>query len=385
MSYQDIIYLDHCSTTPMGDDAATALRKNGVTIFGNPSASHHTAGAMASELLEASRAQAAEILGAPYDGLIFTSCATEANNLVLQGFVLKNRRARPRLVVSAIEHKSVYETAQFCATHLDATTDVIGVNKNGSLKMDQLREVLARDQDRPTLVAIMHMNNEIPVLNPIEEIAELCEKYGYFLHVDAVQSYVRRAINLRTINANSIVVSPHKFYGPKAFGILALRDGAKDAGLVATLHGGTQEFGFRAGTPNAVMASAAAASMVAHEKNRDTLNQYAQNCQDQFIDELNQQGVKWHLTVPTSKDCPGILSLWFENHAATDIMAALPDVCINRGSSCIGAGGDKHSHVYSALGYEVEVAANILRVSFGFRVTPELCRVAARKIAGVIR
>ncbi len=381
MSYEEIIYLDHCSTTPMDQSVATAMQKIGATVFGNPSAAHHQAGMMASEILEAARQAAAQILGAPYDGVIFTSGATEANNMVLQGFVLKNRHHRPRILVGATEHKSVFETADFCRAYFGAQVEIIPVQKDGCIDMAQLRDLCAQDTDRPTLVAVMHMNNEIPAVNPIRDVAMLCEKYGYFLHVDAVQSYVRQPIDLRTLGANSLVISPHKFYGPKGCGILALRDGAKDCGLTPLVHGGTQEFGMRAGTPNPILIHGASAALQLHETRRPDLMRHMQDCQDAFLDELRAHCSSWHLTVPLSKACAGIVSLWFDDISANDILAALPHICINRGSSCVGSGGEKHSHVYATLGYPTEVAANILRVSFGFRVDAKQCREAAQRIA----
>ncbi len=384
MSASDFIYLDHCGTTPLADCVNKVMQQYEANNFGNPSAFHHHSGERAATSLAAARQQISEILQAPFDGIVFTSGATEANNCILQGFAIKHQHRRARLIIGATEHRSIFETAHFCQKHLGAETVIAPVNARGIIDLQQFQEICARDSHRPTLVAIMHINNEIPTLAPLSEIAIICEKFDYHLHCDTVQSYVRQPLSLLDLRVHSLVISPHKFYGPKGIGILALRDGAKDAGITSLIHGGEQEFGLRAGTPNVALAVGAAAAMQYHEQRRQQLVQHMHACQQTFIDTLATENINWNYTVPTNTQCAGILSLWFPGVNAFDVLAALPEICINRGSSCSG-GGEKYSHVHSALGLPIEVAANVLRVSFGDGATVAQCQSAAQKISAYIR
>src|ERR1039458_3636449 len=236
--YRRRVYLDHAATSPLSAKSQSAMRAAEEQAFGNPN-SGHWAGAAAERVLDAAR----EPLGlrAGFSGrVVLTSGATEANAIGILG--LLRHAALKRVLASAIEHDSVFAALEL-ASAFGATTDHIGVDHQGMVRVDHLRELMG---ERPSVVAGMHANNEPGTLQPIREIAELVHGTGGMLHVDAAQSYGK--VDLSELkSADTIALSAHKLGGPKGVGALLVRDGVF---LDPPLGGGSQEYGLRRGTQN---------------------------------------------------------------------------------------------------------------------------------------
>ena len=337
--------------------------------FGNPSASHHLVGQEASRHVENSRQKIAGALGLKPHQIIFTSGATEANNLVLSGFYARHRTRGLRIFYGSTEHKSVLESAVYLGSLPGCTSSEIPVHPDGTVNLAKLQSMLEENPtNTPTLVALMHCNNEIPARHPIEDIGKLCIKYGAYFHCDAVQGFVREPLNFRDIPLGSAVISAHKIYGPKGLGILCFSSHPTAPRILPPYRGGEQEQGLRPGTLNTLAIVGGAVAVETHQLKRAELLPHLNACDSAFT-EIMSHDKRFHLTVPMNSNCPGIINFWIDGCEASSLLEKIPHICINRGASCLGGGGEHYSHVPKALGLPIEVQANVLRASFGFDCT----------------
>jgi cysteine desulfurase len=255
---------------------------------------------------------------------------------------------------------------------------------SGSLDLNFLEDHLKSGHGQPTLVAVMHVNNEIPVRQPIREISHLCERYGAFFHCDGVQGYVREAVNLNAGNFGSYVFSAHKIYGPRGLGILAIADHQLCSRFAPAYRGGDQEFGLRPGTLNTLAIVGGAKAVLLHEAERSRRVVHMHDCATAFTQTLLQNVERARLTLPIDSTASGIVNFYIEGLDAPSLLSYVPDICMNRGASCIGGGGERYSHVPKALGCPIEIQANTLRASFGDAITRDDSVLAALQLSEVI-
>jgi cysteine desulfurase len=381
-----LLYLDHCGSTPLAkevEDSILNFLKS--ESFGNPSAVHHEVGKRANELVSASREAIAHALGAKSNEIIFTSGATEANNLLLWGFALRYRAQGCHIIFGATEHKSVFDTCSALSDLGGVAVTECGVDASGEIDLDELERQLALTQGQSVLVALMHMNNEIPARHPVESVSRLCTRYGAFFHCDGVQGYVRERLDFASGLYGSYVISTHKIYGPKGLGLLVFGSGPLSTRITSAYHGGSQEAGLRPGTLNTLAIVAGAATVALHESKRAQRVQHMAHCAEAFVNTLSGLISSFKLTTPLNSKVAGIVNFYFEDIDAPTLLASLKEVCINRGASCTGSGGEQYSHVPKALGLPVEVQANVLRASFGDAVSMEDSKIAAARIAERVR
>lgn len=374
-----MLYLDHCGTTPLASDVSSAMIGFiNSEVFGNPSADHHDVGARARLVVDSARAEIAAKLGAKESEIIFTSGAAEANNLVLWGFALRYRSRGCRILFGTTEHKSIFDTAQTLAELEGVSFEEVSVLRDGTVNLNDLEKRLSQSNGQPTLVCLMHVNNEVPARHPIEKISELCRKYQAFFHCDGVQGFVREPVNFSSKIFGSYVISAHKIYGPKGIGILVLGDHDLSTRINPPYHGGSQERGLRPGTVNTLAIVGAAKAIQTHERLRTDRVRHMKRCAEIFVRHLESNLPDFKLTVPISEKAPGIINFYILGIDAPTVLASSPDLCINRGSSCIGSGGEHFSHVPKALGLPTEIQANVLRASFGDAISEEEATQAAR-------
>lgn len=390
------IYIDHCGTTPLAREVRDAMVAHmDHDLFGNPAAFHHIVGNAAFVAVESARREIAGAVNAQPSWVYFTGGASEANNLVVHGFVRKFTKSTQhgcRILVGSSEHKSALDPVLSFAASSGCQVEQLSIKRHdGTLDINYLADVLARNPQRlPTLIVVMACNNEIPAKNDLESIAALCREHGAFWHCDAVQGFVRNALDVRTLGASSVVIAPHKFYGPKGIGILIIPERSPMLRLDPPIKGGDQERKLRPGTLNTLAIAGAAAAVTLHEKRRNQLVQHLRACDESFATTMSQLVPGFCLTVPMSSTCPGIINFYINGVDAESLIHNVStDVCANRGASCSGAGGEKARHVPTALGLPVEIAANVIRVSFGFAntlndavVAAEIFANAAKKLAG---
>lgn len=380
-----MLYLDHCGSTPLSSPVKNAiLQFIESNNFGNPAASHHLIGRKAQESIESARLVIANCLKAKPQEIIFTSGATEANNLLLWGFVNRYHARGCHIIFGATEHKSIYDTANFLKENAGITASEAVVDSNGIVDLTKLEDDLRHNKGKPTLVALMHINNEIPARHPVEEISKLCAKYGAFFHCDGVQGFVREPLNFNQGLFGSYVISTHKIYGPKGLGILVLGNGPLAPRLLPSYHGGDHEHGLRPGTLNTLAIIAGATAIKSHEELRTSRVEHLKNCSDIFIKILSEQIHSFRLTTPPNHLAAGIVNFYFDNQDSQSLLLKLEDICLNRGASCLGGGGERFSHVPRALGLPIEVQANVLRASFGDAITVEEVKIAVDKIIAAL-
>lgn len=360
------IYLDYAATTPMAPESVAAmglyLTEDG--IFANPSSVQHHFGEQAEAVIETARRQMAASFNADAQDFIFTSGATESNNLALHGIAYRYRNQGKHIITAAGEHKSVLDTCKYLERTGSEVT-YLRPASNGLLNLDALADAIT---DKTILVSVMHVNNETGVIQDIEKIAALTHEKNLIFHVDAAQSAAKIAIDLSRTPIDLLSLSAHKFYGPKGIGALYVRN-RKNNPLTPLMHGGGQEYGLRPGTlPTHQIAGMAAAFRIAHERLMSD-RQHAERLKQLLLEQLSQlDGV----ALNGAQECalPNIVNVSFEQVGSDALILALRDeVAIASGSAC-NSGAVEASHVLRAMGIEGDRLYGAVRISFG-RYTAE--------------
>lgn len=385
------LYLDHAATTPLGKAAREAMQPflaEGTDKFGNPSVHHHVVGQKSFYALEKARGEVAAVLGAKSKNIIFTSGATEANNIILMGFAFYHKDRKSHFIVGATEHKSVFETAKAAEKFFDTKVTILPVTKAGEVDVNELESILRKSHDIPTLVCLMMINNEIPVRHPVEDIGSVCIKHHAYFHCDAVQGCLRTKIDVTKMGASSVVISGHKIYGPKGVGVLVLGDEGVMPGISPIIFGGEQEYGVRPGTQNVMTIAGFSAALQDVNKNREHLVDHMRRTETIFIGALKNSNAKWFPTIakddPMTHSVPGLFSFWIQDVNAQELLRKIPHICLNRGAACTG-GGEPFSHVPRAIGLSSEIASNVIRASFGEGISEQDAAEAVKELVSGIK
>ncbi|CAN5899967.1 cysteine desulfurase NifS [soil metagenome] len=384
------VYLDHAATTPVRSEVLEAMLPYLTNqAFGNPSSAHRY-GRAARAGIEQARREVAQAVGAEPNQVIFTSGGTEADNLGIIGAALaaRDRGGRVCAVVSAIEHKAVLAAAH-AVCHLGGREVVLPVDEKGLVSLEALDAALA---DRPALVSIMWVNNEVGVVQPVEEIAGRCKAAGVVFHTDAVQAFGKVPIVVGKLSCTLLTLSGHKIGAPKGIGALIVRD---RKAIEAIVHGGSQQYGIRPGTENVAGAVALgrAALLAAREQAEEAprlralRNLLAERLRA-GVPDLAVNGVGCEVA-------PHVLSVSVAGADSEALLMHLDlaGVAASSGSAC-STGAVEPSHVLVAMGVPRELALGAIRFSFGRESTPEdvdraaevmpLVVAKVRKLAGVL-
>lgn len=355
------VYLDYAATTPVDPRVADLLGRylTQEGIFGNPSSSTHHFGQRAARAVEAAREQVAALLHADAREIVWTSGATESNNLALQGVMRARRRQGRHLVTSKTEHKAVLDVCRWlerdgCAvTYLDPEPD-------GSISSERLADALRSDT---VLVSLMQVNNETGVAHDLETLGALARSRNILLHVDAAQSAGKLPIDLRASAIDLLSLSAHKLYGTKGIGVLFVRQRPHRARLEPLLHGGGQERGLRAGTlpVHQIVALGEACRIAQAEMVADRTR--IQNLRERLWRGLSDLGDVL-LNGHPERHWPGILNVSFNGIAAEALLADLPDIALATGSACTSATAQP-SHVLRAMGCDAARMRGAIRFSLG--------------------
>ena len=374
------VYLDHAATTPVDPEVAEAMARVYRDTHGNPS-SIYAEGRAARKLVEDARDEVAATIGAQPGEVVFTGGGTEADNLALRGALKARRDERDALVTTAIEHHAVLDTARDLERHAHVRLTVVPVDREGVVDPDAIQGAI---DARTSLVSVMHANNEIGTIEPIERIGAVCREHGVTFHSDAVQTVGALDLDVRKIPVDLVSINAHKFYGPKGVGALYVRKGTR---LATMQTGGGQEKGRRTGTENvAGIVGLGVAMRIARERRANESPRQAR-LRDRII-----AGVRAHvpdavLTGHPSARLPNNASFCIAGTDGESLIVALDleGFAVSSGSACT-SGETEPSHVLLALGLDRELAKGSLRVTVGRGTTDAqvdafvdaLARVAAR-------
>lgn len=354
------IYADYQASTPVDKRVAENLGRYFAQQTANPHSDDHAFGWEAAEQLEDARRRLAAVINCDADELIFTSGATEANNIFIQGLASRQSHRR-RIIVSAIEHKSVLEAAR-AATRHECRVEVLAVDDQGRVRVEDL---IGRLREDVLLVSVMAVNNEIGSVQPIAEIGSLCESVGSWFHTDAVQALGNGPVDVAAMNVHALSLSAHKIYGPQGIGALYVRRDVQPH-LQAMTVGGGQQNGLRSGTvPVALSRALADAAELMHGAVADAERDRVRKLRDRFVERmLSIDGIRLN-GPPLHERHPGNANLCFLGLSAADILERLqPHLAASTGSACT-SGTREASHVLMALGLSADDVEASIRFSFG--------------------
>ncbi|MCL4273180.1 MAG: cysteine desulfurase [Anaerolineales bacterium] len=355
------IYLDYNATTPCDPRVVEKMLPYFYETYGNPSNGLHIQGRKSAKAIDVAREQIADLIGARSNEIVFTSGATESNNLAILGLARFRQNAqRKRIVTCVIEHKAILLP---CKKLKEEGFDVVflPVDKNGRVVLEEARNSI---DDNTLLVSIQGANNEIGTLQPIKELAELAHQHGALFHSDAAQAVGKVPVSVDDWEVDLLSLSAHKFYGPKGVGALYIRGGTGAIPLEPIGYGGGQESGLRSGTTNvpSIVGLGEASKLT-----KSTLNDEAVR----VLEIRNQIESQITSRIPLSKingvladRLPNTTSITFQDVDADALIYNAPDIMIGTGSACT-SGAIEPSHVLTALGLSREDASSTIRISLG--------------------
>ncbi|MDA3900408.1 MAG: cysteine desulfurase family protein [Spirochaetes bacterium] len=354
-------YLDNNATTPLHPAVKEAITQS-LDYYGNPG-SMHQQGRVAKQKLDDAREEIAGFLGATPEQLTFTSCASESNNTMLKSVSSQDFGFTPHIITTGIEHPSVFNTAQYLQKRgIDVT--FLPVTNDGIIEIASLQKALRKET---VLVSIMHANNEIGTIQPIEEAGELCSQRGVFFHSDMVQSPGKIPFSLNKMPVDAASFSAHKMYALKGIGALYLKKSRfKNFSIIPLIHGGHQEAGLRAGTENSLGIIAWAAACRVMKDEIDTEIAHVKSLRDFFETKVTEEinDIVINGGNAPRKPCTSNISFKYIEGESILLRLDMNDIAVSTGSAC-STGSLDPSHVIMALHDNPETAHGSIRFSFG--------------------
>lgn len=369
---RDPIYLDYNATTPVAPEVLDAMLPWLRDQFGNPSSTHPW-GRRAAQAVATARHQVADLIGAQPREIVFTGCATEANNLALLGVAQALGMARRHLVISAIEHPAVMAPGMVLREQgWDVT--VVPVDGFGRISLEALEKSLRTET---ALVSVMHANNEVGTVQPIREIARLTRERGIVLHTDAAQSAGKLPLHVDELGVDLLTLAGHKFYAPKGVGALYVRSGTP---IRSVLHGADQEHGLRPGTENVASIVALGAAAVAAQRSLPTASAHMREMRDHLHRRLATAVPELMLNGHPEYRLPNTLHVSFPGVSGRALLGEAADaVAASVGSACHSE-HDAVSGVLAAMGADAARAAGAVRLSVGRGTTVDEVERAAEAL-----
>ncbi len=372
------IYLDYQATTPCDPRVVEAMLPFFNEKFGNPHSVHHAYGWAAEAAVEAARARIAELIGAESREIVFTSGATESNNLAIKGAARFHKERKPHAVSCVTEHKCVIESLHRVASEGVKVT-LLPVGADGLIDLGQLEAALT---EATSLVTIMAVNNEIGVIQPIGEIGALCRERGVAFHTDAAQAFGKIPLDVEAMKIDLMSISGHKAYGPMGIGALYVRRRPR-VRLEPLFDGGGQERGLRSGTLPAPLCVGlgAAAEIAGREMAGEAERLGALN--HRLLDGVTTRLSDVRLNGDPARRIPGNLNLSFAGVDGEALIEAMPEISVSSGSACTSASVEP-SYVLRALGLSDAAAAASVRIGFGRTTSEADIDTAIEAIVGAV-
>ncbi len=372
------IYLDYQATTPTDPRVVEAMTPYFSRMFGNPHSRSHLYGWEAEEAVKKARGQIASIINANPKEVIFTSGATESNNLALKGVANFYKDKKNHIITCATEHKCVLDTCRHLEQEgFDIT--YLHVKKNGIIDLEVLKAAMT---EKTLIVSIMAVNNEIGVIQPIKEIGALCRERKIFFHTDAAQAIGKIKLDVEDMNIDLMSISGHKIYGPMGIGALFVRRRPR-VRLAALIHGGGQERGMRSGTLATPLCVGLGEACAIAEKEMGAESERLRMLRDRMYDGLKERLADIELNGDLESRIPGNLNISFSFVEGEGLMMGIKELAVSSGSACTSASLEP-SYVLRALGVEEEMAHTSLRLGLGRFSTEEEVDYAVDKIAGEV-
>jgi cysteine desulfurase len=373
------IYLDYQATTPTDPRVVEAMLPYFTQKFGNPHSRSHRYGWEAEEAVEKARAQVASIIGADPKEIVFTSGATESNNIAIKGVGRFYKDQKNHVITCVTEHKCVLESCRHLQQEgFDVT--FLPVQKSGLIRLEDLEQAIT---DKTILVSIMAVNNEIGVIQPISEIGRICRERGVFFHTDAAQAVGKIPLDVNAMNIDLMSISAHKFYGPKGIGALYVRRKPR-VRLQALFSGGGQERGMRSGTlPTPLCVGIGVACEIA-AKEMGAESERLRFLRDRLYKGIMEQLPEVYPNGDLENRIPGNLNLGFAYVEGESLMMGVKDLSVSSGSACTSASLEP-SYVLRALGVEEDLAHTSLRIGLGRFTTKEEVDRAVEEIVTQVK
>jgi cysteine desulfurase len=374
------IYLDNHATTPMDPRVLQAMLPYFTEYFGNAASRNHEFGWVAEQAVDKARKQIADLIGASPREIIFTSGATESDNLAIKGVAEMYAEKGNHIITAATEHKAVLDTCKKLEKSGYRVT-YLPVKGDGLIDLDMLREAIT---DKTILVTIMYANNEIGVLQPVAEIGKICREKGVLFHTDGVQAIGKVPVDVNRDHIDLMSITAHKLYGPKGVGALYVRRKNPRVQLTAQMDGGGHERGMRSGTLNVpgIVGLGEACAICQREMPEETkrlqyLRDKLRNKLESELDEVYLNG-SWEHRLPHS------LNLSFAYVEGESLLMGINDVAVSSGSACTSATLEP-SYVLKALGLGDDIAHSSIRFGIGRFNTEEEIDYVADKLINVVR
>lgn len=372
------IYLDYNATTPIDPEVATEMLPYLQTHFGNPSSSYPI-GRSNKEAVEKAREQVAKLINAKSEEIYFTSCATESNNLAIRGIALANKDRGNHIITSTVEHPAVTEVCKYLSSQGFEIT-YLPVDRFGTVNPKDVENAIRKDT---ILISIMHANNEVGTIQPIQEIGKIARQNNIVFHTDAAQSVGKLDVDVEKLGVDLLTIAGHKLYAPKGIGALYIRKGTQIENL---MHGASQEKGIRPGTENVIhtvgLGKACEVAFRDFKQNQKNMSV----SRDRLLNGLvSQLGNQVHVNVNLENCLPNTLSVAFENVSAHTLASFISsDVLISTGSAC-HSGETTISSVLQAMNLDFRTAAATVRISTGKHTTEKEIDSAVEVITNAIK
>jgi cysteine desulfurase len=375
------VYMDNHATTTVDPRVLEEMLPYFVERFGNAASRSHSFGWVAEEAVEKARAQIAKLIGASAKEIVFTSGATESDNLAIKGVAEAYKEKGNHIVTAVTEHKAVLDTCKRLEAYGYRVT-YLAVQKDGLIDLDELKRAL---DDKTILVSIMAANNEIGVLQPIAEIGTLCHERGIVFHTDAAQAVGKVPLGVNRQNVDLLSIAAHKLHGPKGVGALYVRRKNPRVQLSAVLDGGGHERGMRSGTLNVPgIVGLGKACAISSEEMAAEAGKLAA-LRDRLRDRIMSRLEETHINGSMEHRLPGNLNLAFAYVEGESLLMGINDIAVSSGSACTSAALEP-SHVLKALGVEDGLAHSSIRFGLGrFNTEAEVDYVADRVVETVSR
>jgi len=372
------IYMDYQATTPMDPGVFAAMTPYFMEKFGNPHSSGHKFGWEAESACDLAREQVAELIGATEKEIVFTSGATESNNLALKGIAKFYGDKKNHIITIVTEHKCVLDTCR----HLERegmNITYLPVQKNGLIDLAELEKAIT---DKTVIISVMAVNNEIGVIQPLKEIGALCRKYGVFFHTDAAQAFGKIPLDVEAMNIDLMSISGHKIYGPKGIGALYVRRKPRIR-IIPMINGGGQERGFRSGTlPTPLVVGLGEAARIAKLEMEKDYN-HVKTLSERLYNGIMESAKDVFLNGDKEQRYPGNLNLSFAYIEGESMIMAIKDLAVSSGSACTSSSLEP-SYVLRSIGVGEELAHTSIRFGIGRFTTEEEIDYAIKLVTGSI-